>query len=133
MIANEAEVEGDFGFEGIANGCGNAGVWDGDDDVGVDGMFAGQNAAEGFAAGVDGAAEDDAVGSGEIDMLKNALLVMFWRGEVDGLDAGLGDADHFAGGDFADVLRVEEIESTGFGGDHPGFGVGGGGGELAED
>ena len=47
-------------------------------------------------------------------MLENTLLELFLRRKVDGLDAGFGDAHHFAGLDFADVLRVEQIEGAGF-------------------
>src|SRR6059036_76761 len=83
-------------------------------------MLASEQAAENFAALVDGAAENDAVRAREIDMLENALLVLFRWGEMDRLDAAFGDADHFAGLDFAEVLRVEEIEGAGFAGDEPG-------------
>src|SRR6266851_7070407 len=51
---------------------------------------------------------------------------------MDGLDAGFGDAHHFAGLDLADVLRVEEIEGTGFGCDEPGIEAAGGS-EFAEN
>jgi len=47
-------------------------------------------------------------------MFENALLERFRRREADGFDAGFGDAHHFAGLDFADVLRVEQIERAGF-------------------
>src|SRR5271154_5867756 len=96
-------------------------------------MLARKDAAEGFAASVDGTAEDDAVRSREIDMLEDAMLVRLLRREMDGLNAGFRDAHHFAGFDFADVLRVEQIEGAGFGGDHPGLGVGLRGGQFSED
>ena len=48
-----------------------------------------------------------------------------WRGflrrEMDGFDARAGDAHHFAGLDFADVLGVEQIERASFRGDEPNF------------
>ncbi len=96
-------------------------------------MFARENAAESFAAGVDGTAEDDAVWPREIDVLENAILVRLLRREMDGLDAGFGDADHFAGLDFANVLRVEQIEGASFGSNHPGFRSGFRGGQFSED
>ncbi len=120
MIANQAHAEWDFGFEGVANGRGDAGIGHGDDDVGVDGMLPREEAAEHFAAFVHRAAENNAVGAGEIDMLENALLERLFRREVDGLDTGFGDAHHFAGLDLADVLGIEEIEGAGFGSDEPG-------------
>src|SRR5580658_4452802 len=47
-------------------------------------------------------------------------MMLFGR-EVDGLDARAGDAHHFAGLDFADVLRVEQIERAGFRSNQPGL------------
>src|SRR5690349_16659433 len=58
VIANQAHTKRNLGFESIANGCGNAGVGNGNDDVGFDGMLAREQAAEHFAALVDGAAEN---------------------------------------------------------------------------
>src|SRR6267142_279544 len=84
-------------------------------------MFFREQAAEHFAASIDAAAEDGAVRAREIDVLENAMLVRLRRGEVNGFDAGLGDAHHFAGFDFADILRVEKIEGAGFAGDDPDF------------
>src|SRR6267142_14294 len=77
--------------------------------------------AEHFAGVGDRTAEDDAVGTRKIDVLEDTVLVRLRRAEADGFDAGAGDADHFAGFDFADVGGVEKIESTGFGGDDPGI------------
>src|SRR5271168_4050031 len=65
MIADQAHAERDFRFERVADGGGNAGIGDGHDDIGVDRMFLRQEAAEGFAAFVDAAAENDAVGARE--------------------------------------------------------------------
>jgi len=48
------------------------------------------------------------------------LLERFLRREMDGLESGLGNTQHFAGLDFAEVLRVEQIECTSFAGDDPG-------------
>src|SRR5260370_37827953 len=95
-------------------------------------MLAREEAPEHLAAFVHGAAEDDAVWAGKIDVLENALLErLFWR-EVNGLDAGFGDAYHFAGFDLADVLGVEQIESASFRGNEPGIEAAGGS-EFAEN
>src|SRR5260370_1627239 len=95
-------------------------------------MLAREEAPEHLAAFVHGAAEDDAVWAGKIDVLENALLErLFWR-EVNGLDAGFGDAYHFAGFDVADVLGVEQIESGSFRGNEPGIEAAGGS-EFAEN
>src|SRR6185369_3555683 len=83
MIADQAHAERDAGFESVADGGGNAGVRNGDDDVGVNRMLLREQAAEGFAALVDAAAEDDAVGAREVDMFEDALLVRFFGREAD--------------------------------------------------
>src|SRR5690242_13047984 len=132
VIANQAHAKRNFGFERIADGRGNTGIGDGNHNVGFDGMLAREQTAEHFAALVNGAAENNAVGTREIDMLENALLMRLGGREVNGLDAALGDAHHFSRFDFADVLRVEEIESAGFAGDEPG-GVAAGSCEFAEN
>src|SRR5215472_3680586 len=132
VIANQAHAERDFRFERVAHSGGNAGVGHGHDDVGFDGMFAGEQAAKHFAALVDGPAKNNAVGPREVDVFENALLMRLFGREVDGLDAAFGDAQHFAGRDFADVLRVEQIKRASFAGDEPG-GVAAGGRELPED
>src|SRR6185369_15097655 len=121
MIADQAHAERDAGFESVADGGGNAGVRNGDDDVGVNRMLLREQAAECFAALVDAAAEDDAVGAREVDMFEDALLVRFFGREADGFDAAARNADHFSGLDFADVLRVEEVKGAGFAGDQPGI------------
>src|SRR6266576_2446693 len=83
-------------------------------------MLLREQASKHFAALVHGAAEDDAVRAREIDVLENALLeLLFWR-EMDGFDAGFGDAYHLAGLDFADVLRIQQIKSASFRGHQPG-------------
>ena len=69
---------------------------------------------------IDGAAEDQAVGPREIDVLEDAVLVRLLGGEMQRFDAGSGDAHHFAGLDFADVFGAEQIERAGFRGDDPG-------------
>src|SRR5580704_1688614 len=107
MITDQPHAKRNFRFERIADGGGYTRVWNGHDDIGVNGMFAREESAERFAAFVDGAAENDAVRAREIDMLENALLHGLLRREVDGLDAGARDAHHFARLDFADVLCIE--------------------------
>src|SRR5215472_10887201 len=123
MIADQAHAEGNFGFERIADGSGHAGVGHGNHNVRFGGMFAREQAAEHFAALVDGAAENDAVRTREIDVLENALLMLLRGREVDGLDAAFRDAHHFTGLDFADVLRVQQVERAGFRSHEPGKGA----------
>src|ERR1700722_4101662 len=117
VIANQAHAKRNFRFQCVADGGGHAGIRNRHDDVGVNGMFAREKAAEGFAAFVDAATKNNAVRAREIDMLENALLHGLFRREVDGLDTRARDAHHFAGLDFADVLGVKQIERAGFGSD----------------
>src|SRR5260221_2944595 len=123
VIAYEAHAEWNAGFEREADGGGDAGVWDGDDHIGFDGVFLGEEASEHFAAVGDRAGGDDAIWAREIDVLENAVLVRLRRGGANGFDARAGDADHFAGFDFADIGGVEKIEGACFGGDDPGVGA----------
>src|SRR5438132_8876711 len=121
MIANESHAKWNARFHGVADSGGNAGIRNGNDEIGGDGIFFGEKATEHLTAGIDAAAEDGAVRTREIDMFENTLLMRLGRREMNGLDAGFGNAHHFAGRNFADVFRVEEIESAGFAGDDPGF------------
>src|SRR5260370_22892116 len=95
-------------------------------------MLAREEAPEHLAAFVHGAAEDDAVWAGKIDVLETALLERLFVREVNGIDAGFGDAYHFAGCDLADVLGVEQIQSASFRGNEPGIEAAGGS-EFAEN
>ncbi len=113
MIANQAHAKRNLGFERVTYSRGNAGIRHGNDNVRFHGMFARKQAAEHFAALVDGAAKNNAVRARKVDMLENALLVRLRGREVDGLNAAFGDAHHFAGLDFADILRVEQIKRAG--------------------
>ena len=115
-----AHAEGNAGFERVADRGGNAGVGHGHDDVGVDGMFAREQAAEAFAALVHRAAENQAIGPRKIDVLEDAVLQRLFRREVERFDAAARDAHHFAGLDFAHVFGADQIERAGFRSDEPG-------------
>src|SRR5580658_9727839 len=121
MIADQTHAKRNSRFERVADGGGNTGVGHRHDDVGFDGMFAGEQAAERFAAFVHAAAEDDAIRTREIYMLENALLHGLFGRKVNGLDTRAGDAHHFARLDFPDVLRIEQVERAGFGSNEPGL------------
>ena len=114
VIADQAHAERQAGFEGVADGRGHAGVGHRHDDVGIGGLFAGQQAAQHFAALVDGAAEDQAIGPREIDVLEDAVLGRFDWGEMHRLQAAAGNAQHLAGFDLANVFGADQIEGAGF-------------------
>src|SRR5258705_7825091 len=120
MVVDQAHAERNMGFEGRTDRGRYAGNGDGDDEVRIDGMLLREEAAEHFAAFVHRAAKNYAIGAGEIDVLENALLERVFGREMDGLDAHLRDAHHFARLDLPDVLRVKQIEGAGFGSDEPG-------------
>src|SRR5690348_4832363 len=82
-------------------------------------MLAGKQAAKHLAALVHGTAEDGAVRPRKISVLKNTDLVGLVGREVNGFESRARDAHHLARLDFADVMRVEQIEGAGFAGDDP--------------
>ena len=121
VIANQAHAKGQAGFERIADRGGHAGVGHGHDEIGVGGLLAREQAAQHFAAAVDGAAKDQAIGARKIDVLENAVLVAASAGAkwIDSTPL-LEMRTHLAGLDFANVFRADQIERAGFRSDHPG-------------
>ncbi len=120
VIADQPHAKRDAGLRRVSHSRGHSRVRNRHDDVGIDGMFFGQRAAQRLSAFVDGAAKDNAVRPREINVLENALLARLFRRETNGLNAGARDAHHFAGLDFADVLRIQQIERARFRGHQPG-------------
>src|SRR5438309_2708259 len=106
VAANQAHAKGQSGFERVADGRGHAGIRHGHDEIGVGGLFASQQAAEHLPAAIDRPAEDQAIGTREIDVFENAKLMLLLRSESQRFDATAGDAYEFAGLDLADVLRA---------------------------
>ena len=119
-VGNDAFFEGDAGFLGIAKGArSEAGVGDGDDDVGVDGGFAGKLPAHFLADVDDHVAEEIAGRAGEVDVFKGTvgrLGVGFGEEAAGELGAGAVDGDNFAGLNFAEIGRLDALERAGFGG-----------------
>ncbi len=131
VVADEAEVEGDAGFGGVAQGGGDAGVGHGDDEVGGDGGLAGELATHLIARLLDGAAEDAGVGAGEVDVLEDAGRLGGVAVEEAAGDAVFGDHDELAGLDVALVLGMEEVEGAGFAGEDEGVWSAVGAGDAA--
>ena len=98
----------------VAERGGHAGVGDGDDDVGGHAGLAGQLAAHLVAALLHPAAEDAAVGAGEVDVLEDATGLRDAGGVLAAGDAVFGDHDQFAGEHVAVVLGAEQVEGAGF-------------------
>ena len=70
---------------------------------------------------------DDAVGSGEVDVLEDAQRVAFLLNALHRVEALFVDNDRLTGLDFAHEVRAEVVESAGLGGDNPAVAV-----ELAD-
>ena len=122
VIADEGVAEGDPAFLGESHRRPIAAVGHGNDEVGFDGMLAGELAAEVDADLGDVLVVDVAVGPREIHELENAECVRLLRvgPGIDGAEAVLVDDDDFAGRDVADVFGVDQVERAGFAGKHPG-------------
>ena len=131
VVADESEAEGDAGFGGVAHGGGDAGVGDGDDDVGGDVGLAGELAAHGVAGGLDAAAEDDAIGTREVNVLEDAARLLERGGVEARVNAFGADDDHLAGADVALVVGADEVEGAGFAGEDDGLGAAVGGRDAA--
>ena len=115
VIADQRLAEGDAGLGGVTDGGGGAGVGNGDDDIGIDGVLARQQAAEVFARFLHGPSEDDGIGPREIDVFKDAVGVIADGGVALASHALGADDDHLAGIDVAEIDGVDEIEGAGLG------------------
>src|SRR5262249_59673483 len=72
VIPDDAIFEGQAGDLRITDGCWHAGVWNGDDHVGVCGCLARQLPAHLFTYLVDGAAPPAPVGAGKVEIFEKA-------------------------------------------------------------
>src|SRR5215470_14908730 len=52
-------------------------------------------------------------------MFENAKLMRLRWTEMNGLEAGTGDTDHFTGSDITDVMRIHQVERTRLGRHNP--------------
>src|SRR5258707_1076761 len=121
VVEDQPHAERNAGLQRVADRRRHSRVRNRHDNIRIRGMFFGQRAAQRFPALVDGAAKDDAIRPREIDVFENALLERVFGRKVNGLDARARDAHHFAGLDFAHVLRVDQIELARFRRNQPGI------------
>ena len=127
MVADEGVLEGDAKLLGEAESGVGAGIRDGDDEVRLDGVKAGELAAHGGADTGDVDIGDDAVRAGEVHVLEDAEgFLLLGKGKFRA-DAGFIDDHDLAGFDLEDELGVDEIEGAGLAGEDVGAI------ELAED
>ena len=123
VIADEADAEGDARLFRVAERGGDAGVGDGNDDIGGDAGLAGELAAHLVARLLHPAAEDARVGAREVDVLEDAARLRHAGGVLAAGDAVFGDHDQLAGKNVADELGAEQIEGAGFRGEDDGVGA----------
>jgi hypothetical protein len=115
VVADEGHLERNAGLEGIAEGGAVAAVRHRDDDVGLNGKFAGEMAAHVHADFIDVAVGDVAIRAGEIDVLENTkgAALMLGKG-LDALQAVLVDDDDLAGLNVTNKFGVDEVECASF-------------------
>src|SRR5215475_8699009 len=114
VVSDDAELEGNPGGIGIADGGGYAGVGDRDHDVGLDRRLPRQLGADSLPRLVDARPFDDAVGPREVDVLKNTEAPAGRRERPQRMDAGAVQHDELAGLDVAHELRADNVEGAGF-------------------
>ncbi len=125
VIADERVAVRDAGLFRKTHRRPVAAVGHGDDEVGGDRGFLRELPAEVDAHLRDIALVDVAVGSGKIDVLKNAERVRLLRvgPRIDGVHAVFVDQHDFAGRDVADKLGVDQIQRARLAGQHIGHPV----------
>ena len=72
LVLDKTHAVGDTGFLGVTQRCVQSGVGHPHHHIGIHQMFLGQNGAGTESGGVDGDLVDDRVGTGEIDVFKDA-------------------------------------------------------------
>ncbi len=122
VVADDAELERDAAFGRVAHGGGDAGVWDRDDDIGIDVAFAREFGADAFARLVDGHAFHDRVGAGEIDVFEDAEPRGVGAEGLDAVHAAIVDDDDLAGLDVADEFGADDFQRAGLAGEDPAAG-----------
>src|SRR6478752_5902237 len=117
-VLDEALAERDAALLRIPNSRRHARLGHPDDEVGVDGVLAREDAAHLDAGLVHDASADDGVGAGEVDVLEDAALGL-GRRELVRAQAVLVDDDELAGLDLADDGRADRLQGCGLGRDDP--------------
>ena len=121
VVADETHAERHARLLGKTHGGTDAGVRHRDNDIGVNRLFARQNAAQLRANLVDAAAEDIAVGAREVHVLEDAVRERRGRIRLDRLHAVGRHNQHFARLYIAFVSGADEIHRARFRADHPGI------------
>src|SRR6266481_9394851 len=120
MIADDAKLERQSRFLGIADRGGYARIRDRHDDVRVDRIFASEFLSDALARFVNTPAFDDTVGAGEVDVLEDTEPTVAPAEGLKALEPTGADDNDFARGDIADELRADDVESAGLRREDPG-------------
>ena len=112
--ADDAKFERDLRFLAEAERGGNAGIRDGNDEVGLDRRLARQLRADVLAHLIDRRAFDDAVGPREIDMFEDAGRGLGRCERPEAAHACSVDDDQLARLDVAQIAGADHVERDGF-------------------
>src|SRR6516162_1816053 len=109
MVADNPELEGQPGFLGIADCCGNTRIGDRDNDVGIDRTLAGKLLPDALAHLVDASPLYDAVRASEIYVLEDAetgVPIVEWPKAP---DTACADDDDLSRFNVADELGADDV------------------------
>ena len=115
MVASDPQLERYASLFRITDGRRDAGVRNGNDHVGLYVTFIRQFTPESLATLVDALSTDDTVRSSEVDVLKDAGALRFFRERFVALNPVSGNHDHLSIFHFADEFCADDIQCTGFG------------------
>jgi len=113
VVPDDTHLERDAGCFGKSECSGYAGIRHRHDDIRIGRCLGGQLVSHAAAYFIDGAALNDAVRTGEIDIFEHARAGRALRRETVGFNALVADDDDFAIVDFADEFRADNIQRTG--------------------
>ena len=123
-VLDEALAKGNTALVRIPLRGRQAGVGHADDQVGLDGLLMCQLTTHVVTAGVNALAVHDGVGTGEVDLLKDAVGGLFGcRHALLGYQTLGADAQDLAGTDVTDVLGAHDVECAGLGSNDPAAGA----------
>ncbi len=114
LVADDPHAVGYATLKREPDGRRGAAVWDRADQVCVHRAFLGQFAANGLARFIDRLAAQNTVGAAEIDVFENAKAGFCLAERAAAFDAVFGDHHHFAGFNFADKVRADDVQCAGF-------------------
>ena len=116
-VLDQAVVLRQAAGAGEAAGGGVAGVGHRDHEVGLDRRLGREQLAHAPARGLHDAALEARVGTREVDVLEDAERLAVARDDLARLQPALGEGDHLAGQDLAQVLRADDVERARLRGD----------------